>query len=300
MESLAHQLLQLGSYYLLSLALLLITASGGVAVLITRLDWKLNTPLYILAMAALFVIAVFCDVLIADVFATVNSDNPTIVVAAAIGGLVVIGALAGIASAARSMDAYGSRKNWFLGFIPGVNILFSFETAEGATKAGYEETSGSVLFALIMIGAGVYAQMNLGNYILPEQARSRYAKQEIDNTNLLARFDSEGVEPVLKHVAAITPVDIKIDDDITLVGVFAEGKTIVYHYLLPRKTTYRSFEETYKSKQMEWLCSPAKTKWLLDIGAAMQARYFNEWNAFAEVGTLDINPATCNDARMGN
>jgi hypothetical protein len=152
--------------------------------------------------------------------------------------VAMLGAIYGVISHSRAMDAYGSgRKAWF-GIIPLIWFELAFRKSLHPMKSSFGRNILNGTICIVAFGqflASKIADKKLED-MLEDQAQTASYSPAVITRATTGFIQSEGLERALQTVAStITPA--QIDDGTSITTARVEGTTLTVHYALDPSVT---------------------------------------------------------------
>jgi hypothetical protein len=268
--------------------------SAAVAVAFYDPQWRLKRALFFTLCAFASLITALLDI---PFFKLANAVGNTHVNTAFIGLLIsagIYGALIGILSAARSLDAFDTRAKWFFGLIPFVNLYLLFKRSAHAPKAPITTNIGLVFVGILILFAAVAVQKTTSSALIRASVSGSLREQmaEVDKD----LFDEVGrdvqkfrLAVELRDLASQEKVPVKLDNFTTLKAVRAEGVTAIYTVELAHPNF--KFDKYFVEYDLRRTCGMKEYKPWFDAGVTMKTEYVDTTGRVrAEVTT---NNAIC-------
>jgi hypothetical protein len=157
MEELAYQIMTLGETRIYLLVWAICSASAGLAVAATKLEWKLHRAPYFLSLGFTFVFMVGSVFILTDLPNAIQNGYSGQIIGSYFVCIALAGGLLGIFSAARANDAYDTRGLWFLSVIPIANLFLLFTksmTPKKTGSGGFIANAAIVFLGLMLFTTG--------------------------------------------------------------------------------------------------------------------------------------------------
>jgi hypothetical protein len=204
----------------------------------------------------------------------------------------VLGYTLGVISVARSLDGYGTRTRWILGFIPLVNLVLFFKPSDKGLSEQPVFLRRASAFAMVLVGIALFGlvreiRADRGDMIVQRFKSSPVGSQA--RTKLLeARAKARGLKETLENVASGVHIPKKLDKITTLIALNAADDSIEYVYSVDTQLT--SLPESFiKLVSVKYCGSDLRP--MVNIGATIKATYKTETGV--SLGSLSVDKAKC-------
>lgn len=273
MEALAYQMLQIGEAGSLAVSWVIMVLAAALTVDATRYEWRIGRTKYFLLLGLIWLLSGLSNLLAVAVPGAVKGQylGPVVILIYAL--LVPLGAIAGVFSAARSQDVYGTRNKWIYGFIPIANLVLLFGKPQesrpgGAMRAIASTTMVLAGLLLILMGKGI----EKGAERAVEQARARMADDPVaQRMAMRLEIKAYGMEKALREFASGITLPMTIDSITTLTGVNIKDNSLTYVYEV--NSSKSNFNDSWHDIMMSNTCTSDSLRDIIALGAIVSRRY---------------------------
>lgn len=212
--------------------------------------------------------------------------------------LAVGAILLGISSAARSNDAYGHWKNWYLGFIPLVSLVLLFKSPMAPVKSGFLRLAGKV--ALVVLGLFLFGAGRMLVFATDDSSRQAVAQVENDREfqKKAEQYEIQnlGLAGFLKKAAGNTQYPQEIDGMTVL--TFAEADGLTLRLVYKRDGINMPYSQAMLSQKTYDLCHLSRVAGLIEAGATIEDKYIGEQDL--DLGTVRANRELCTQLQVND
>lgn len=275
MEALAYQILQIGDVGSRAVSWVIMVLAAAIAVAATQYEWRVGRAKYFLLLGLIWFLAGLSNLVPIAVPGAVKGQylGPVVILIYAL--LVPLGALAGIFSAARSLDVYGTRNKWIYGFIPIANLVLLFGKPQERRPGGAMRaiaSTGMVLAGLLLIAMGTGIEKSAARSV--EQARARMADDPVaQRMAIRLEIKANGMQSALREFASGIAVPLKVDAISTIIDVPVKANTLTYVYEVTGSNL--NFGHSWNDIMMNSMCTSDNFSELITLGAVISRRYLD-------------------------
>jgi len=276
MEAFAYRIMQTGYSNSLFFSWGMLLAFAAVVVFLVKPKFRMGRAAYFSVMGLcilFFGMRYFIDGFFQD---AVKNDYLFKLVLGSYSCLTIGAVLLGLASAARSNDAYGHWKNWFLGFIPLVSLVLLFKSPLEPGKPGFSRVAVNILLivlGLCLVGSGrmlvvltdLDSRQTAGNAQNDPEFQKKAERYELQN---------RGVNGWLQEVVKTIHTPEKIDWATVMSSAKVDGDTLRFVYEVAYGSS--AYSQIWKNQKTYELCKMPAFANLMEAGGTIEKKYLGE------------------------
>jgi hypothetical protein len=288
LENLAYSYINLDKYKFQLISYLCIVVGGLIFYFTSKSRGTMTRSMYLFYTGVLILASPLKGIIWLIAPEAIVADVLFVVVFIELASFVLIGYVFGIISARRSMDAFNSTANWWMGFTPFVNMILLFKPS--AHHISTEKWKAPVLVASFFIMVGIAQALWVGlETAVEKNTKAASSENPIVAEKLYkAALHYGRLEDILSLAVSDISVPDRIDERITLSNVSAKGKELRFRYTLAGK--FSSVPDNFATHVRRTFCLEA-TKDFITLGATVTAEFQNEGGT--PIGIVNADSRVC-------
>lgn len=296
MEALAYRIFQTGNSNSLFFSWGMLFAFAAIVVALVKPKFRLGQAAYFFVMGLCLLfwgMRYFIDGFFLE---ALKNDYLFELLLSSYSCLIIGTVLLGLASAARSNDAYGHWKNWYLGFIPIISLVLLFKRSQEPAKSGFPRLARNIL--LVVLGLFLFGSGRMLT-VLTDRNSEQIARNEQNDPQLqrkVGRYElqNRGLNGWLKEVAGnIHPPEI-IDESTVMTSAEVDEATLRFVY--ERADGRVPYSRLWLNMKTYEMCKAANFIALIEAGGTIEKKYIGQQGV--PLGEAKANTQLCEQLQV--
>lgn len=293
MDGLAYRLLATDEFELAVISLVAVAVFAAIAAALYRPAWTMSRLPYVATLCVCLATGQLSYLLRCLYFEALDLQQLGRLAFAFVLIWIAIGAIVGIASAARARDAFGGNLLWPLVFVPLANLLLMVAPSRQArrTRIG-SRASEVVLVACGCVLVGLTLNMpGVSQDYLERVGDARHVQAELGANIAVDPADSEGLEATLRDMVAKAPLPDTLEARVISIEVHGD----VVETVMQVEDDNMALDADWRDETTASLCFSGTQALLLDKGATLKTTYRASNGQL--LSDLTLNTDICNAFR---